>query len=160
MTAPALHLVVQYTNRAICPDRSQVRRWVQAARDEADIKSPVQLLLRFVATSEARILNRQYRQKDYATNVLTFCYPDPEQITADIVVCTSVVKTEARHQKKRVPDHYAHLIVHGVLHAFGRDHDTLRSAHSMERLEGTILARFGIEDPYAETCVARACRLP
>ena len=160
MTAPALHLVVQYTNRAMCPDRSQVRRWVQAARDEAEIESPVQLLLRFVAASEARILNRQYRHNDYATNVLTFCYPDPAQITADIVVCSSVVKTEARSQKKKVMDHYAHMIVHGVLHAFGMDHDAPRSAHTMERLEGTILARFDIDDPYVETRIARSRHRP
>jgi len=149
MTSPALHLVVQYANAALCPDRAHVRRWVEATRNESRMESPVHLLVRFVAVPEARLLNRQYRHRDYATNVLTFCYPEPAHIEADIVVCTSVVEREARHQKKILINHYAHLIVHGVLHAFGMDHNNARAAHAMERLEGTILARFGIDDPYS-----------
>ena len=141
-----LSLSVQYADQRlkdILP-RPLLRRWVQAA-----LLSPAQLTLRFVNTDESRELNRDYRGKDYATNVLTFDY-DNELVIADIVLCTDVLLAEAIEQKKSVDAHAAHLIVHGVLHAQGYDHESDDEAEEMERLEAEILAKLGFENPYLE----------
>lgn len=101
---------------------------------------------RFVGRDEARTLNRQFRQRKYTPNVLTFSYlPEP---SADIVICTPVVRDQALEQDKSFVDHLAHMIVHGTLHAQGYDHESDRAARSMERLEGSILAHFGVSNPY------------
>jgi probable rRNA maturation factor len=105
------------------------------------------LVLRFVAIPEARRLNRDFRGKEHATNVLTFDYMEAP-VRADIVVCVPVVKSEARAQGKTFRDHLLHLIIHGVLHAQGHDHATPGQARRMEGRERRLLARLGVSDPY------------
>ena len=148
-----LSLSVQYPDVRLqdSVSRQKVRRWVQAA-----LLGPAELTVRFVDAAEAQVLNRDYRDKDYATNVLTFAYNEGEEIAddeptrADIILCTDVLETEAAQQKKTVEEHAAHLIVHGVLHAQGYDHDDDDEAHEMEQLERDILSALGYPDPYAE----------
>lgn len=143
-----LSLSVQYPDPRLKETipRSKLRRWVQAA-----IFAPAELTIRFVDADEGRTLNREYRGKDYATNVLTFAYTedeDSEVTQADIILCTDVLQSEAAEQKKSVEAHAAHLVVHGVLHAQGYDHDTDVEAEEMERLEIEILASLGETNPY------------
>lgn len=110
----------------------------------------VELTLRIVDAEEAHQLNRQYRNKDYPTNVLTFEYGIDETATlrADIVICVAVVQKEAEEQHKVFAEHFKHLLVHGVLHALGFDHETDEEAEDMEALEIEILAQFLIKNPY------------
>ncbi|QAU35630.1 rRNA maturation RNase YbeY [Janthinobacterium sp. 17J80-10] len=148
-TKPELSLSVQYPDprlRETLP-RAQLRRWVQAA-----LLAPAQLTVRFVDADEGRALNREYRGKDYATNVLTFPYTESEDepTSADIVLCTDVLQKEAAEQRKTLPEHAAHLVVHGVLHAQGYDHEDDTEAAEMEQLEVEILARLGFANPYLE----------
>ena len=124
-------------------------RWIKAALDR-----DAELTLRFVGAAEARRLNREFRGKDYATNVLTFDYQHAPVVRADIVLCVPVVRREAREQRKGFRDHLAHLVVHGVLHAQGHDHDRAARARTMEAREVRILAGLGIDDPYREGGVA------
>jgi len=105
--------------------------------------------LRFVAEAEGRRLNREFRGKDYATNVLTFVYAE-RPLAGDIVICAPVVAREARSQGKDVDAHHAHLVVHGLLHLQGLDHETGAEARAMEARERAILARLGFLDPYRE----------
>ncbi|MFZ6771300.1 rRNA maturation RNase YbeY [Undibacterium sp. SXout7W] len=145
---PKLSLSVQYADtrlQELLP-RPLLRKTVQAA-----LYFPAELTLRFVDAEEGRVLNRDYRGKDYATNVLTFAYTedeDAEVTQADIILCTDVLQTEAQEQKKSVTDHARHLIVHGVLHAQGYDHETDEEAEEMEALEIQILAALGLANPY------------
>lgn len=158
---PELALAVQ-TGSGVpaCPvNRPRLRRWVLAA-----LQRDARITLRFVGTREGRALNREHRGRDYATNVLTFVYDAPPparalrgagsgapaQVEADIVVCLPVVRAEARAQRKSVDHHLAHLVVHGVLHAQGFDHEDEVEAEAMEALETAILRRFRIADPYAD----------
>jgi len=140
----ALQLAIQgRTHFAELPARLTLARWVSGAVDgEAEIT------LRFVGSAEGRRLNRDFRGRDYATNVLTFSYAQQPAVTADIVLCVPVVRREAREQRKDPRHHLAHLVVHGVLHARGFDHETARPAREMEAQEVAILARLGIPDPY------------
>lgn len=110
----------------------------------------VELTLRLVDSEEAQQLNRQFRNKDYPTNVLTFEYGIDETATlrADIVICVAVVQKEAAEQSKAFADHFKHLLVHGVLHSLGFDHQSDEEAEAMEALEITILAQFSIKNPY------------
>ncbi|WP_426077542.1 rRNA maturation RNase YbeY [Janthinobacterium sp. PSPC3-1] len=148
-----LSLSVQYpdTRLATVITRPKIRRWVQAA-----LLAPAELTIRFVDAEEGRTLNRDYREKDYATNVLTFAYNEGEELSddeptrADIILCTDVLEKEAAEQQKSVEEHTAHLIVHGVLHAQGYDHMDDEEAAEMEGLETEILATLGIGDPYAD----------
>lgn len=200
-----LSLSVQYPDPRLKDTlpRPLLRRWVKAA-----LLGPAELTLRFVDQAEGQSLNRDYRGKDYATNVLTFCYDDDDMgdlgefdpaedtddevgmtgaaigedqatapgasadaadgdiaddisededggfednvIRADIILCTDVLQSEAQAQNKTLLDHSAHLIVHGVLHAQGYDHEDEIEAEAMEQLETAILARLGIANPYAE----------
>ena len=138
------------------PSAVSFRKWVAAALDgrirEAD------LAIRIVGTKEGRALNRHYRGKDYATNVLSFPAELPEglpegvhlPLLGDLVLCAPVVAREAREQKKPLNAHYAHLTVHGVLHLLGWDHDDDREAEAMEQLEREILAGLGVDDPYGD----------
>ena len=143
---PALSLSVQYASNAPdLPARAQVRRWVQAALD-ADATVNV----RFVEAIEGRALNAEYRGKDYATNVLTFVYDDERPRAGDIVLCVPVLRQEAAGQRKTFAAHCAHLVVHGTLHMQGYDHERPADAKAMEGRETTILAGFGIADPYAD----------
>lgn len=145
-----LSLSVQYPDPRLQATltRPKLRRWVQAA-----LFAPAELTLRFVAAEEGRSLNRDYRGKDYATNVLTFAYTedeDAEVTQADIILCTDVLEQEAAAQGKSVEAHATHLIVHGVLHAQGYDHETDEEAAEMEGIEAEILATLGVTNPYAE----------
>ena len=148
-----LTLSVQYPDARLKEviTRPNIRRWIQAA-----LFAPAELTIRFVDAEEGRALNRQYRGKDYATNVLTFAYnegeeelPDDAPTRADIILCTDVLEKEAAEQKKSVEEHTAHLIVHGVLHAQGYDHEDDEEAAEMEGIETELLAGLGIADPYA-----------
>ena len=109
-----------------------------------------EIVLRLVDETEGRELNRQFRNKDYATNVLTFVYDDTQPLTGDIVLCAAIVKKEAGQQHKNLLAHYAHLTVHGVLHLQGYDHIEDTEATAMEQMETQILARLGYDDPYQE----------
>ena len=115
-----------------------------------------EITVRIVGATEGRTLNREFRGKDYATNVLTFAYnegaeiDDDEPTQADIVLCTDVLEREAEEQKKTVEEHVAHLVVHGVLHAQGFDHENDEEAEEMEQLERDIMEALEYPDPYAE----------
>jgi probable rRNA maturation factor len=143
-----LTLSVQYADpslQEILP-RPLLRKAVQAT-----LFAPAELTLRFVNAEEGRTLNRDYRGKDYATNVLTFAYTedeDAEVTQADIILCTEVLQKEAAEQKKSVEDHAIHLVVHGVLHAQGYDHETDEEAEEMEGIEIEILETLGVANPY------------
>jgi len=144
-----LALSVQYPDPLLQDviTRSRLRRWVQAA-----LFAPAELTIRFVDAQEGRALNRDYRNKDYPTNVLTFAYTedqDAEVTQADIILCTDVLQREAAEQGKTVLAHATHLIVHGVLHAQGYDHESDEEAQEMEAIEAGILAALGLPDPYA-----------
>ena len=104
--------------------------------------------MRIVNASEGQALNRDYRHKDYATNVLTFDYTQEPLVTADLVLCAPVVAAEAKDQGKTLEEHYAHLLVHGALHAQGWDHDEEEDAQVMELRESEIMARLGFDNPY------------
>ena len=145
-----LSLSVQYPDPRLKETipRSKLRLWIQAA-----LFAPAELTIRFVDAEEGRALNREFRGKDYATNVLTFAYTEDEEsevTQADIILCTDVLQREAAEQHKSVESHAAHLVVHGVLHAQGYDHDTDEEAAEMEQLEIEILASLGETNPYAE----------
>ena len=152
---PRAVLAVQYAApRAGLPARASIVRWVEAA-----LERRAALTVRFVGRSEGRALNRLYRRRDYATNVLTFSYEDqavykdqavgPERpLAGDIVLCAPVVAAEARRQGKPLRAHYAHLVVHGVLHLQGHDHQRPAPAAAMERRETALLAALGFTDPY------------
>jgi probable rRNA maturation factor len=122
----------------------RLRRWARAAVSAGDVT------LRYVGETEARELNRTYRGRDYATNVLSFPYEHSARLAnGDIVVCASVVAREAKAQGKRIEAHHAHLLVHGLLHLRGYDHEAgERQARRMESLERRILAKLGFADPY------------
>ncbi|WDZ96904.1 rRNA maturation RNase YbeY [Herbaspirillum sp. WKF16] len=148
MPKPKLTLSVQYADDRLKETitRPMLRRWVQAA-----LFAPAELTLRFVGSEEGRELNRDYRGKDYATNVLTFAYTedeDAEVTQADIIFCTDVLEKEAAEQNKSVEEHTAHLVVHGVLHAQGYDHEDEEDAVEMESLETELLGELGYADPY------------
>ncbi|MGB2818302.1 MAG: rRNA maturation RNase YbeY [Burkholderiaceae bacterium] len=128
------------------PARNTLVRWILAA-----LERDADLTVRFVGAAEARKLNREYRGKDYATNVLTFDYAHAPVVRADIVLCVPVIKREAREQRKPFRQHLAHLAVHGVLHAQGHAHDRAGNARKMEGREVQILAELGIDDPYLAT---------
>jgi probable rRNA maturation factor len=130
------------------PARSTLRRWVQLAFDGRRVAA-AELSLRFIDTREGRRLNRTYRRRDHATNVLTFDYARGRRVVADIVLCVPVVRAEAKLQHKSFRAHLAHLVLHGVLHAQGFDHQRADDAKRMEKREIALLARLGIEDPYA-----------
>lgn len=111
---------------------------------------PAEITLRLVDENEGRELNRDFRDKDYATNVLTFVYDDTEPLSGDIVLCAPIVNREAEQQCKNRIAHYAHLVIHGILHLQGYDHIEDADAIEMERLETQILNKLGYHDPYTE----------
>ena len=130
-------------HRAALP-RHSVRRWIRHA-----LQSDGEITVRIVGAEEGQALNRDYRKKNYATNVLTFDYTQKPMVTADLVLCAPVVEREAREQGKTLQAHYAHLLVHGALHAQGWDHETSAAdAQAMEAYEVEILAGLGIQNPY------------
>jgi len=141
--APRLALTMQGLDEFDgLPARSTLRRWILRA-----LERNAELTLRFVGTREGRKLNRSFRGRDYATNVLTFEYARAP-VHADIVLCLPVITHEARAQGKTLRAHLAHLVIHGTLHAQGYDHETARDAARMERREKQLLAGLGYADPY------------
>ena len=142
--SPTLSLSIQYAaDKSVLPTRSQFRRWAKAA-----LQQSAQITLRIFEAEEGRALNRQFRKKDYATNVLTFVYDGSEPLSGDIVLAAPVVAAEAQQQMKTLEAHYAHLTVHGVLHLQGFDHEKIRDAKKMESLEAGILSALGYPNPY------------
>jgi probable rRNA maturation factor len=148
-----LSLSIQFASSAkTLPERAQVRRWALAAYRAIAGEATV----RYVDEKEGRALNRDFRGKDYATNVLTFVHeltrsPQGEGIAhfhADIVICAPVIFREAREQNKSAHEHHAHMVIHGMLHAQGFDHENDLDATAMEALEVQILHRFRIKNPY------------
>ena len=143
---PVLNLSLQFadaSHRAQLP-RHKVLRWVRAALDV-----PAEITVRIVGADEGRTLNRDYRQKDYATNVLTFDYEAEPVVVADLILCAPVVEREARDEGRSLEAHYAHLLVHGTLHAQGHDHEIEAEAQAMEARETEVLLALGYADPYA-----------
>jgi len=144
-TSPRLELAVQYaTRRRGLPSRTQVRRWARAALERS-----ARVTVRLVGAREARALNRSFRGRDYATNVLTFVMREHPRLEGDLALCAPVIAREARAQGKSAAAHYAHLVVHGVLHLQGYDHESGADARVMERRESSIVARLGYPDPYS-----------
>ena len=124
--------------------RHSVARWIRHS-----LECDAEITVRIVDSEEGQALNRDYRKKDYATNVLTFDYTRAPLVIADLVLCAPVIAKEAKENKKTLRDHYAHLLVHGTLHAQGYDHETSTAdANAMEAREVTILARLGVKNPY------------
>jgi len=146
MPLPQLRLSLQMPDarhRALLP-RHRVARWVRAA-----LLAPGEITVRIVDEDEGRSLNRDYRGKDYATNVLTFDYAREPQVLADLVLCAPVVEREAMASDRPLQAHYAHLLVHGTLHAQGFDHETSQAdAEAMEARETQLLVALGFDDPY------------
>ena len=150
MALPALSLSLQFgdikdaaRHRAALP-RHTVIRCIRHALD-----ADAEITVRIVDSDEGQALNRDFRQKDYATNVLTFDYATEPVVMADLVLCAPVVAKEAKEQKKTLAAHYAHLLVHGTLHAQGWDHETSEEdAEAMEAREIQILAGLGLKNPY------------
>jgi probable rRNA maturation factor len=139
--------------RAGIPAAPSFRRWAAAACQGRILRAD--LAIRVVDSKEGQALNRHYRGKDYATNVLSFPAELPPGVDmplpllGDLVICAPVVAREAIEQGKPVNAHYAHLTVHGVLHLLGLDHDNPLEAEAMEQFERDILAGLGFGDPYA-----------
>ena len=145
MARPELSLSLQFADprhRAHLP-RHKVIRWIRAA-----LESPAEITVRIVDAEEGQALNRDFRQKDYATNVLTFDYSHEPVVVADLILCAPVVETEAAAEKVTIEAHYAHLLVHGTLHAQGFDHEADDEAEVMEARETEVLAGLGYADPY------------
>jgi probable rRNA maturation factor len=143
---PELTLSLQFADarhRSVLP-RHKVQRWLRAA-----LQLPGEFTVRIVGDDEGQALNRDYRGKDYATNVLTFDYEHEPVVVADLVLAAGVVEREAAELGLPVADHYAHLLVHGALHAQGHDHEDDDEAAEMEALESAVLRGLGLHDPYA-----------
>jgi probable rRNA maturation factor len=142
---PRLSLAIQSTvDRADIPKRAPLVRIARAALERnADVT------FRFVDGREGRALNRRYRGRDYATNVLTFVYDDGVSLTGDIVLCAPVIAKQARQQRKTLRAHYAHLVIHGMLHLQGYDHERDGDAARMEAREIALLRDLGFANPYA-----------
>ena len=155
MSGGPIALSVRYAvPRHGLPSSRSFAAWTQAALAATRRRSATELSIRLVGTREGRALNREYRGKDYATNVLSFPVDLPRGIAlpliGDLVICAPVVAREAREQGKPLVHHYAHLTIHGVLHLLGHDHESEKEAAKMEAIERRVLAGFGIADPYSE----------
>ena len=150
MALPSLSLSLQFgrfdalaAHRAALP-RHKVARWIRHA-----LQADGEITVRIVDALEGKVLNRDYRHKDYATNVLTFDYAQEPVVCADLVLCAPVVAREAQENGKTLEEHYAHLLVHGALHAQGWDHETsAEDADEMEAFETDIMRKLGFADPY------------
>lgn len=141
---PKLTLSVQYGVAANnLPSRFLLKKWARAA-----LENDAKIAVRVVGQSEGRKLNRSYRHKDYATNVLTFVFRAAPPYEGDLALCAPVISREAREQGKNVAAHYAHLVVHGVLHLQGYDHEKKTDAQVMEKRESQIVTQLGYADPY------------
>ena len=132
-------------HRAVLP-RHKVTRWIRHA-----LATDAEITVRIVGAEEGQQLNRDFRKKDYATNVLTFDYTQEPVVTADLVLCAPVIEREALEQNKSLEEHYAHMLVHGALHAQGWDHETSAAdADEMEAYETDIMKELGFADPYSK----------
>jgi probable rRNA maturation factor len=146
VSRPALRLSLQFPDprhRPLLP-RHHVARWIRAA-----LERDAEITVRIVGEAEGRELNHGYRKLDHATNVLTFDYEREPVVVADLVLCAPVLEAEARAARVPLEAHYAHLLVHGTLHAQGHDHRRAREARLMEARESEILLGLGLADPYA-----------
>jgi len=144
---PNLNLAVQYASTLNdLPSRTHFRKWAKAA-----IRVDTEATIRIVDEDEGRELNKAYRGKDYATNVLTFPLTEEPHLMGDIIICAPVVAAEALAQNKPLEAHYAHLTVHGILHLHGYDHETEAQAELMEGLETAIITKLGYANPYLIT---------
>ncbi|HNY45397.1 MAG TPA: rRNA maturation RNase YbeY [Casimicrobium sp.] len=161
----SLSLAVQFASKAKhLPSRAQVRRWAHAAHSRLPTNISGVVTIIYVEEMMAREMNRQFRGKDYATNVLTFAFKSlsaesrfgkasskrggEEEYVSDIVICAPVIAREAREQKKPVAAHHGHMVLHGMLHAQGFDHEDAVEAEAMEAIEISLLRRFRIDNPY------------
>ena len=145
MSKPELSLSLQFadaSHRAELP-RHKVARWIRAA-----LESPAEITVRIVGADEGQALNREYRAKDYATNVLTFDYAIDPVVSADLVLCAPVIAREATELGITLQAHYAHMLVHGTLHAQGFDHEDDDEARVMEARETVLMNELGFADPY------------
>jgi probable rRNA maturation factor len=135
------------------PEQASLEAWIGAVLARFPREARHEVTVRFVDTEESQALNRDYRGRDKPTNVLSFPFDNPPGITlpllGDLVLCHPVVESEAKEQAKQLGDHYAHLVVHGMLHLLGHDHLEESEAEAMEQLEREILADFAIADPYS-----------
>ena len=155
-------IVVQYASqRPGLPAEADIRHWAGLAL--AGIDRPGELTIRIIDGEEGRRLNAAYRGRDYATNVLSFPFEAPPGMDAsvlgDIAICAPVVAAEAADQGKTAEAHWAHMVVHGVLHLLGYDHKSEADAREMETLEVALLRRLGLPDPYGPPCQGRAATL-
>jgi probable rRNA maturation factor len=144
---PTLSLSLQFADKRhkdTLP-RHKVARWLKAA-----LELDAELAVRLVDTEEGQALNRDFRKKDYATNVLTFDYAQEPVVMADLIICAPVIEQEAQAQGKSLEAHYAHMLVHGALHAQGWDHIKKKEAEAMEAREREIMAALGFDDPYGD----------
>jgi probable rRNA maturation factor len=143
---PPLKLSLQFADarhRELLP-RHRVLRWLRAS-----LERPAELTVRIVGLEEGRALNRDYRGQDHATNVLTFAYGREPVVVADLVLCAPVLADEAQAQRIDLAAHYAHLLVHGALHAQGHDHERALEARRMQRIESRLMLALGLGDPHA-----------
>ena len=146
MSRPELRLSLQFadpTDRTLLP-RHKVARWIRTA-----LEAPGEITVRIVGAEEGQALNRDYRAKDYATNVLTFDYSREPVVHADLVLCAPVIEREAAELGITRQAHYAHMLVHGTLHAQGCDHEADDEARAMEARESELMRSLGFSDPYA-----------
>jgi probable rRNA maturation factor len=151
MAQPTLTLSLQFArDPQVAPHRQALPRAFVSRCIRAALQSPAEITVRIVGLDEGRSLNHDYRKKDYATNVLTFDYAHEPVVVADLVLCAPVVEQEAQDLGLPLQAHYAHLLVHGSLHAQGFDHEDDAMAEEMERLETQVLARLGFDDPYKQ----------
>jgi probable rRNA maturation factor len=149
-------LCVQLDDAAVPPEHrkvlrpSQLKKWVLYALAPQDAQT-IEITVRVVGLAEGRQLNRQFRGQNHATNVLTFDYGNPQGLSADLVLCAPVVEREAAAQGKSLKAHYAHLLIHGTLHAQGYEHDTCaQDAEEMEALEMLLMLSLGFDNPYQD----------
>ncbi len=145
MKQPELSLSLQFADprhKALLP-RHKVARWIRTA-----LELPGEITVRIVSAEEGQRLNREFRAKDYATNVLTFDYSHEPVVVADLVICAEIVEKEAKAAKKELAAHYAHMLVHGTLHAQGYDHEEDDEAEYMEARESELMLALGFADPY------------
>ena len=156
--AAAPHICLWLRNEAGrrgVPVLRSFEKWIDAIPELRERHNWAELNILIVGSAAGRRLNREFRDRDYATNVLSFPYePMPGEHTGllgDLVICAPVIAREAREQGKLPRDHYAHMTIHGVLHLLGYDHETGRDTARMEALERAILASLGVADPYAES---------
>lgn len=154
----SIQVIRQKASEQRCPTAARIEPWVQATLDAAQYQASAALTIRFVDQEEGLSLNRQYRHKNDATNVLSFPYEQPElpvdvlddepAYLGDLVICMPVLLREAQAQQKQPAAHTAHLVVHGVLHLLGYDHETETEAEQMEKIEITVMQQLGFENPY------------